>query len=87
MKTRTTQLTLVDAPLGLRVRIRHMNPHPEVSLRLRELGFRENETVRCLHRGNGNMICQIRNVRIGLDNDLARSIIVSAHEEREAAAG
>ncbi len=87
MKTRITQLTLVDAPLGRQMCIRQMNPHPEVSLRLRELGFRENETVRCLHRGNGNMICQIRNVRIGLDNNLARCIIVSAHEELEAAAG
>ncbi len=73
--------TLVDAPIGMRVRIRQLrHAHPEMSTRLRELGFCEDAVVRCILRGNGNMICEIQNSRIGLDNNLARSIIVSTWE-------
>jgi len=31
-------------------------------------------------KGNGNIICEVRNSRIGLDLALANSILVSAHE-------
>ncbi len=73
--------TLVDAPIGMRVRIRQLrHAHPDISTRLRELGFCEDAVVRCILRGNGNMICEIQNSRIGLDNNLARSIVVSAWE-------
>ncbi len=73
--------TLVEAPIGMRVRIRQLrHAHPEVSTRLRELGFCEDAVVRCILKGNGNMICEIQNSRIGLDNNLARTIIVSSWE-------
>jgi Fe2+ transport system protein FeoA len=73
--------TLVDAPIGMRVRIRQLrHTHPEMSTRLRELGFCEDAVVRCILRGNGNMICEIQNSRIGLDNNLASTIIVSTGE-------
>ncbi len=73
--------TLVDAPIGMRVRIRQLrHAHAEVSTRLRELGFCEDAVVRCILKGNGNMICEIQNSRIGLDNNLARTILVSTWE-------
>lgn len=73
--------TLVDAPVGQRVRIRQLrHAHPEISTRLREMGFCEDAVVRCILKGNGNMICEIQNSRIGLDNNLARAILVSAWE-------
>lgn len=76
----TSHITLLDAPLGQSMRIRQLRSNPEISLRLREMGFCENALIRCLMRGNGNLICQIRNTRIGIDNNLARSIVVSASE-------
>lgn len=76
----TSHITLLDAPLGQSMRIRQLRSNPETSLRLREMGFCENALIRCLMRGNGNLICQIRNTRIGIDNNLARSIVVSASE-------
>jgi Fe2+ transport system protein FeoA len=73
--------TLVDAPVGLRLRIRQVqHTHPGISTRLREMGFYEDAIVRCLMKGHGNMICEIQNSRVGLDNNLARTIVVSAHE-------
>jgi len=73
--------TLVDAPIGMRVRIRQLrHSHPEMSSRLRDLGFYEDAVVCCILKGNGNMICEIQNSRIGLDNNLARTIVVSTSE-------
>jgi Fe2+ transport system protein FeoA len=73
--------TLVDAPIGTRVRIRQLrHARPEMSARLRELGFCEDAIVRCILKGNGNIICEIQNSRIGLDNNLARTIVVSMGE-------
>jgi Fe2+ transport system protein FeoA len=73
--------TLVDAPIGARVRIRQLrHARPEMSARLRELGFCENAIVRCVLKGNGNIICEIQNSRIGIDNTLARTIVISVGE-------
>ena len=76
MSARST-LTLGDIPIGASVRIRRLNSRPDVSTRLRELGFCENEVVRCVTHGYGNIICEIRNSRVGLDTGLARVIVVS----------
>jgi Fe2+ transport system protein FeoA len=70
-------MTLSDVPVGTRVRIRHLSSRPEVSRRLRELGFCENVVVRCITRGYGNIICEIHDARVGLNSRLAGGILVS----------
>jgi len=75
-----TQITLIDVPVGTRVRIRHLSSRPEVSTRLRELGLCENATVRCVMKGFGNIICDVYHTRVGLDIGLARRIHVSVSE-------
>ncbi len=75
------RLTLAEAPLGQMVRIMVLeHPRSEIASRLRELGMCENAVIRCVLRGNGNMICEVRNMRIGLDNRLAGSIMVARSE-------
>jgi len=73
-------MTLIDAPVGSRVRIRHLTSRPEISTRLRELGFCENAIVRCVMKGYGNIICEVHNTRVGLDSVLARGIHVSVSD-------
>ncbi|MEW6509909.1 MAG: FeoA family protein [Bacteroidota bacterium] len=73
-------MTLNDAPLGMRVRIHALTSRPEISTRLRELGFCENAIVRCLTRGYGNIICEVYNTRVGLNSGLAGGIHVSQCE-------
>ena len=74
--------TLAETPAGGLVRIKVLNHHlPEVTIRLREMGLRENSLVRCILHGNGNLICEVQNTRIGIDHRLASSILVSALEE------
>jgi Fe2+ transport system protein FeoA len=76
MKT-LTQTSLSDIPVGTRVRISGLALAPEVTSRLRELGFSEDTVIRPMTRGNGTIICEVRNSRIGLTHALAQSIIVS----------
>jgi Fe2+ transport system protein FeoA len=75
-----TFLPLSEAPIGTRVRIRHLNTAPEVSRRLREVGLSEQAIVSCVHRGHGNIICAVQNTRIGIDHRLAGKIFVSTSE-------
>ncbi len=77
MSTHGTQIALAEAPLGQSVRIRNLTTHPDVRLRLRELGIGEDAVVRCLHRGYGNIICQVMNTRIAIDLDVAGRILVT----------
>jgi len=81
-----TLSSLAEIPPGYRARVRLIqHPRPEIARRLRELGICEEAVIRCILRGNGNMICEVRNMRIGLDNTLARSILVSLINEASAA--
>jgi len=73
-------MTLSDAPLGASVRIRSLHARPDLSQRLRELGLREHAVVSCVMKGHGNIICAIRNTRIGLDRRLASTIIVTSDQ-------
>lgn len=73
-------MTLCDAPIGARVRIHRLTSRPEVSTRLRELGFCENAIVRCVMRGHGNIICEVYDTRVGLNSSLASGIHVSQFE-------
>jgi ferrous iron transport protein A len=72
--------TLAHTQSGATVRIQQLNSHPETCQRLRELGFCENATVRCVTNGSTQLICEVWNTRVGLNYSVASSIIVSAVE-------
>ncbi len=72
--------TLTEIPAGRFVRIHRLQSQPDVSFRLREMGFCENAIVRLVVNGEGNLICEICNTRIGLNHALADNIIVSPFE-------
>lgn len=57
------------------MRIRELLTSPELSRRLREMGFCEDQEVRLVSR-NSNVICQVCNVRVGLSEKLAAAILV-----------
>lgn len=73
-------MRLSEVPVGTTVRIQHLSTQAEVSRRLRELGLCEEAEVLCIVRGHGNLICGVRNTRIGLDQALAGGIVVSLAE-------
>jgi ferrous iron transport protein A len=80
-----TTAKAVDNVLGLQplsavtagsfVRIRQLSASPEVSSRLREMGFCEDQRIKLLSR-NANLICQVCNARLGLSTQLAGLIMV-----------
>ena len=78
MNDSTTSLS--EIPAGRYVRIHQLQSRPDVSFRLREMGFCENAIVRLVVNGEGNLICEICNTRIGLNHALADDIIVSPFE-------
>jgi Fe2+ transport system protein FeoA len=78
MSDSTTSLS--EIPAGRYVRIHQLQSEPDVSFRLREMGFCENAIVRLVVNGEGNLICEICNTRIGLNHALADDIIVSPFE-------
>lgn len=73
-------MKLSDVPVGTRVRIRHLKSHPDVSHRLREMGFCENTIIRCVNKGYGNIICEVFDTRVGLNRGLAGDIVVTRFE-------
>ena len=60
---------------GTAVRIRRLDGPPEVSLRLRELGFCEQQRIKLLSR-HPNLICLVCNARLGISPELADNILV-----------
>ena len=60
--------------------IRQLSTTPELTNRLRELGFCEDQTIKLVAR-NSTFICQICNARLGISEKLAESILVAASEE------
>ncbi len=60
---------------GMAARIRQLSAPPEVSHRLRELGFCEDQQIRLLSQ-EANVICQVCNVRLGISAQLAEKILV-----------
>ena len=73
-------MRLADAPLGRSVRISRLRSHPDISMRLREMGFCEDALVRCIMKSHGNIICEILNTRIAMNGRLAGDILVSPSE-------
>jgi Fe2+ transport system protein FeoA len=57
--------------------IRHLTTAPEVTDRLRELGFCEEQRIKLLTR-RSNFICQVCNARLAISEKLADSIMVEA---------
>ncbi len=68
---------------GRVVCIKRLATAPEVTDRLRELGFCEEQKIKLLTR-HSNYICQVCNARLGISEELADSILV---EELAAPAG
>jgi ferrous iron transport protein A len=60
---------------GTAVRIKRLDGPPEVSIRLRELGFCEQQRIKLLSR-HPNLICLVCNARLGLSPELADNILV-----------
>jgi Fe2+ transport system protein FeoA len=62
---------------GAVVCIKHLSTAPEVTERLRELGFCERQRIKLLTR-QSNFICQVCNARLAISEKLADSIMVEA---------
>ena len=60
---------------GTVVRIKQLPATPEVSHRLREMGFGEEQQIRVVSK-QVNVICQVCHARLGLSQELAESILV-----------
>ncbi len=61
--------------VGRKVRIKQLSAPPEISHRLREMGFCEEQQIKLLSR-HSNLICQICNLRLGISEELADAIWV-----------
>ena len=60
---------------GSAVRIRGLSTPPEVSHRLREMGFCEDQRIKLLSR-HSNLVCLVCNARLGISSQLAEHILV-----------
>ena len=60
---------------GVAVRIKQISHSPEVSVRLRELGFCEEQCIRLISRQN-TLLCQVCQARVGISSQLADKIWV-----------
>ena len=60
---------------GTVVCIKQLLASPDVTNRLRELGFGEEQRIKLLSR-QSNYICQVCNARLGISEKLADSILV-----------
>ena len=65
------------ARVGSCVRVRKLNAPPEISQRLREIGFGEDQQVRLVSSQN-SVICMVCNARLALSPELAATILVEA---------
>jgi len=65
---------------GTVVCIKRLSTSPDVTNRLRELGFCEEQHIKLLARESG-FICQVCNARLGISEKLADSIFVEALPE------
>ncbi len=60
---------------GTAVRIKRLPASPEVSHRLREMGFCEEQQIKLLS-DHPNLICLVCNARLGISAELADTILV-----------
>jgi Fe2+ transport system protein FeoA len=76
---------LSEVPAGTSVLIKQVSASPEMTARLRELGFCEEQRIKLLSR-NPNLICEVCNARLGLSSKLAGLIWVEKIKPRRLAA-
>lgn len=70
------ELCALDSVLpGVSVRIKQLNGSAEMTSRLREMGFCEEQRIKLL-MNHTNIICQVCNARLGISSQLAKSIMV-----------
>ena len=62
---------------GVLVCIKQLSTAPELSARLRELGFCEEQRIKLVSK-DSSFICQVCNARLGISEKLADSILVEA---------
>jgi ferrous iron transport protein A len=74
-------LNLIRA--GMAVRIKRLRASEEMSQRLREIGFCEEQIIR-LVTSQANFICQVCNSRLAISADLAQMILVEPVFQRAA---
>ena len=60
---------------GVAVRIKKLCASPQVSTRLRELGFCEEQVIRLL-TAHSNIICMVCDARLALSTQIAETIMV-----------
>ena len=61
--------------VGTACRIKQLSASPEISRRLREMGFCEEQRIKLLSQ-HSNVICQVCNARLGISAELAEAIWV-----------
>lgn len=69
---------------GMAVRIKQLSAPPEVTHRLREMGFCEEQKIKLLSR-QSNLICLVCNARLGISERLADKILVEPLSRRKVA--
>lgn len=72
---RVCPLSRVQA--GTTVCIKRLSTAPEITQRLRELGFGEDQIIKLI-TSDSSFICQVCNARLGLSKKLADAILVEA---------
>jgi len=70
-----TTCPLSHVPEGCTVCIKELAATPEVSTRLREMGFGEEKHIRLVSHAT-SIICQVCNARLGISKQLADQIMV-----------
>jgi Fe2+ transport system protein FeoA len=60
---------------GVAVRIKRLCASPEISHRLREIGFCEEQIIKLL-TSQANIICLVCNARLAISSQLAQTILV-----------
>lgn len=73
--THASECPLSQVAAGDTVCIKGLEAAPDISDRLRELGFCEQQRIKLLSR-HSTFICQVCNARLGISQKLADTIIV-----------
>jgi Fe2+ transport system protein FeoA len=66
------------------VRIKQLSTSPEVTHRLREMGFCEEQKIKLLSR-QSSLICQVCGARLGISPRVAEKILVEPLNKRKVA--
>jgi len=75
---------LSEVRAGVSVRIKRVSASPEVTSRLREMGFCEDQKIRLISR-QSSLICQVCHARLGISSQLAEKLFVEPLTGKQAA--